>query len=287
MLGPLAACFVAVSVTSALAAPTPLQDFLGVWVGSSTCLDAGGTCKDEQVTLRIAKADTGAWAVVVTAEKLVGEQSDTMGVIEMNRDPATGALVRELATGRGPILFRFESRGERLEGTLHTLPDSALGRIFDVTRVPGGPPPAKGGLAATRAAVAPLAFLEGPWRTERTLPGGAARHEIRSYRWGNDRLALHYDVVAGQGDAEEESERGFVTLDRMSGKLVQWSATPSGRRTRGEVLHADSTRFEVREEGKWSVVRRAGPDALILEPIVRAGPERIVGPEVAYRRMKP
>jgi hypothetical protein len=278
----------ALATAPGTSAAASLADVLGTWHGSSTCVGgAGSACKDEQVTLRWTRAEGTGHPLLLTAEKFVGTSSDTMAVLDMDFDAATGTWVSEFTIGRTHGLMRFAPRGARLEGTLHVLPESTLVRLIDVARDSTGRAFRPEALDRTRAALAPLTFLEGTWRGTGTRADGGAFDVERVVRFGNDRLVLHFDAFDHPTGVRTRLDEGFITLDRTSGRLAQWIVKPDGERVRSDVTRADSTGFEVREAKTWSVVRRVGPDEVQWELRVPDGSAWRPTLQAAFHRSNP
>lgn len=239
----IAALAVAVSCRPAEAESIPLERVLGTWRGVSVCTGTRPACKDERVRYHIARAPDGPWEVIQTAEKLVGASWDTMGVLEMKYDATRGTLMRELQTRNGKLLWRLRVVGDRMEGTLVSLPDSALDRVVEVARdtaavaIPEDPD----------IAFAPLEFLiGGEWRSPQE------QFFSRTYEWRNDRVAMHF---------RRNLATGFFAYDPVNRKLVEWQWLTPNVRTRREFTSADAIGFTVADESSRTTVRHTGPDS--------------------------
>ncbi len=132
---PLAAFgLLAVQSASGAGPATPL----GTWTGTSKCVDRTQypACTDEAVVYRFTASPSGASSTVLTADKLVNGQPQTMGVMEFTFDPALHAWVSEFSNSRIHAVWTLvlNREGNGLTGTLVELPSRTLIRRISVTK---------------------------------------------------------------------------------------------------------------------------------------------------------
>ncbi len=129
-------CFPAVCVF-VLAAPSgaaaeDAKAFLGVWRGTSVCVDreAAPACRDEEVIYEFRELTPPvAGKLAVKADKIVEGKIVPMGMLDVVWDPGSETWSCELQTPRFHGLWSYKLRGgDELAGTLILLPDRALVR---------------------------------------------------------------------------------------------------------------------------------------------------------------
>jgi len=127
----------ALAATTATAADddSARKKIVGTWRGTSTCVDlqAAPACKDERVIYEITAVAGAADRVSVQADKIVGGERGTMGVMEF-RLQADGSWTSEFQGPRGRSAWRLVVDGERMSGTAALLPSNAVIRKIELTR---------------------------------------------------------------------------------------------------------------------------------------------------------
>jgi hypothetical protein len=109
--------------------------------------------------------------------------------------------------------------------------------------------------------VASVGFLAGgTWLGEGRWPDGSQlKVEVR-YFWGPTRQVLHFesfDLAEGHRALLYE---GMIVFDPARGRLAQWNVKPDGEVNVSEIVHPDSTGFEVVGAHTRSTIRRIGSD---------------------------
>jgi hypothetical protein len=121
--------------------PDPL---FGEWQGESKCVGTNPYCHDEVVVYRFSPSKTDNAKITWDAYKIIHNERDLMGQLEMTYDREKHAVSVEFPiprTGeRGVWSFTF--KGEVMDGTLTLFPGNEVGRKVHVTRMkPGQPDP--------------------------------------------------------------------------------------------------------------------------------------------------
>jgi hypothetical protein len=228
------------------AEPVPIERALGTWRGFSVCTGTRAHCSDDRVRYHITRAaEAGQPPLLLTAEALAGGSWDTTFVIPMHYDAARGQLSeepREIVTGV-PVEWRFRIAGDRLEGALVDLTDSALIRVSEAARdtaivtMPENP----------ETVFAPIAFLVGgEWRSPQE------RFFSRTYEWGDGRVAVHF---------RQNLASGFFAYDPVNRVLVEWRWLTPYVCTRREFTQADAVGFTIAGDSSRTIVRHTGPDS--------------------------
>ena len=130
-------------VSGARAQTTParvdqlLAQLLGTWRGTSTCTDraAAPACQDETVIYefsRGAQAGTVRWL----ADKVVNDQRESMGELELTYDRAEACWKAEFDSGRLKSVWRLTVDAAHLTGSAQLLPGNQTIRRIDVRKAP-------------------------------------------------------------------------------------------------------------------------------------------------------
>jgi hypothetical protein len=104
---------------------------LGVWRGTSTCVDReiAPACKDEVVIYRFEPIPgKPASTVRLEADKLVDGKPERMYEIDFTRDAATGGWMSEFRNARYHGLWSYTIDGKSLTGTLVDVPTGKVVR---------------------------------------------------------------------------------------------------------------------------------------------------------------
>jgi hypothetical protein len=139
--------FAPVAAVAAEAAAAPI---LGVWRGTSLCVDraVAPACKDEVIVYTVTPVAGHAGARVhLRGDKIVDGEIVPMGEFDLDHDEATGSWRAEVRTPKFRILWSYSVEGSRLIGTLTDLATDARIRRVEATRDDQG--------------VAPMRFLAG------------------------------------------------------------------------------------------------------------------------------
>jgi hypothetical protein len=115
----------------AAAAQPDAAAILGVWRGTSTCVDReiAPACKDELVIYTFVPIPgKPASTVRLEADKLVDGKPERMGEFDFTLDPATGAWTAEFRNARYQGLWSYTIDGKRLTGTLVDVPTGKVVR---------------------------------------------------------------------------------------------------------------------------------------------------------------
>jgi hypothetical protein len=108
---------------------------VGTWRGTSTCTDrvAAPACNDEKVVYEITAVAGASDRVSVQADKIVGGERGTMGVMEF-RLQKDGSWASEFQSPRARSGWRLVVDGNRMTGTATLLPSNAVIRRMELTR---------------------------------------------------------------------------------------------------------------------------------------------------------
>ena len=109
---------------------------VGDWPGESVCVDKEKfpACNDEQVVYRVALPPGKPDAVTITMDKIVNGKPETMGTLDFAYDAQKQTLSGEFNRNGRHGIFEFAVSGDRLEGTLSTLPGRAAVRRINVKK---------------------------------------------------------------------------------------------------------------------------------------------------------
>ena len=134
-----ASALASVAAAAAFAAPAPPPtDILGVWRGTSLCVDhvKDPACHDEQVVYRVERAEARRDSVTLHAFKIVGGQEQWMGDQGFTYRPRMRAWLGDFHIRRSGR-WTFRVQGRELRGTLTELPGGRLVRRVNVRRDAG------------------------------------------------------------------------------------------------------------------------------------------------------
>lgn len=111
------------------------KKIVGTWKGTSTCVDleAAPACKDERVIYEISAVARAADRVRVQADKVVGGERGTMGVMDYGLQ-SDGSWTSEFRNARVHSAWRLVVDGDRIAGTGALLPENTLVRRIELTR---------------------------------------------------------------------------------------------------------------------------------------------------------
>jgi len=111
-------------------AQEPVPDVLGMWRGTSTCVDRAHypACQDENVIYRVDSAAGPRGPVTMHADKLVNGVREPMGAFRLTYDSAANAWATEFTTPRFHGRWVFEVHLQLLLGRLTELPSGRLSR---------------------------------------------------------------------------------------------------------------------------------------------------------------
>lgn len=111
------------------------KKIVGTWQGTSICTDlkAAPACKDERVVYEISAVANAADRVSVQADKIVGGERGTMGVLEY-RLQKDGSWTSEFEGPRGRSGWRLVIDGDRIHGSGWLVPSNAVIRKMELTR---------------------------------------------------------------------------------------------------------------------------------------------------------
>jgi hypothetical protein len=134
-----AVCLMLLLISSGAAAEDR-KEILGVWHGSSVCVDreAAPACRDEEVIYEFREMTPPvAGKLTVKADKVVEGKVVPMGVLDVVRDPGNETWSCDFQTPRFHGLWSYTLRGkDELAGTLISIPDRALLRKASAHRAP-------------------------------------------------------------------------------------------------------------------------------------------------------
>ena len=124
------------TAAAAAASPSPADEVLGTWNGTSTCVKSPEfpSCHDEVVVYEFRKAASDADAVTLAAFKIVNGEKQLMGEMDFTRDAKLGAWVSEFQSARYHGRWSFVVRDGEITGTLVDLPSNHLVRNVSVRR---------------------------------------------------------------------------------------------------------------------------------------------------------
>jgi hypothetical protein len=123
----------------AMQGPEPAKEILGVWHGTSLCVDKkiDTACHDEEVIYTVDSAATPRGPVRMQADKIVNGQRLDMGTFHLKYDSTTHAWSDGMHTPSGhDILWMFEPRGQEMNGALLDLPSRRVVRRVAAKRIP-------------------------------------------------------------------------------------------------------------------------------------------------------
>jgi hypothetical protein len=117
-------------------APTPRDEILGEWRGTSTCTDrrVAPACHDEIVIYRVTPA--GGDTARLDAYRITNGEEVAMGVLDFTRDARTGEWVNDMRMNGRHGVWRFRVADTLMTGTLVDVPTKAQIRAIRVTRPP-------------------------------------------------------------------------------------------------------------------------------------------------------
>jgi hypothetical protein len=101
---------------------------VGTWRGHSLCTVKPSACHDEVIVYHFARGPR-ADALVLTANKIVGGEEGTMGVLDCTVGEGGRGITCPIEKG----VFRYRIEGRTLTGTL-TLTNGQVFRRIDATR---------------------------------------------------------------------------------------------------------------------------------------------------------
>jgi hypothetical protein len=130
---------VAVIVPMTLPAQTPAAvdpaQLIGTWRGTSTCTDrvAAPACHDETVVYEFT-AGPQAGTVHWVADKVVDDQRQTMGELDLAFDATEACWKAEFSSPRTRMVWRLKVDGTQMSGTGRQLPGNETVRKVELTK---------------------------------------------------------------------------------------------------------------------------------------------------------
>ena len=117
-------------------AAAPVEEILGEWRGTSTCVKSPEfpSCHDEVVVYEFRRTASGSDAVTLAAYKIVDGEKQLMGQMDFSHDAKRGAWTSEFRSPRYHGLWTFVVRGDEITGTLVDLPSQHRVRNVAVRR---------------------------------------------------------------------------------------------------------------------------------------------------------
>lgn len=107
----------------------------------------------------------------------------------------------------------------------------------------------------------PIAFLPGgTWVGKGAWPDGSPLHVEVRYFWGPTRRVVHFRTDNIVGGERQLLYEGLMLFDQRRQRIVQWNIKANGEVTEQDLVRADTTGFEMRGQGTWSVIRRTTAD---------------------------
>lgn len=108
----------------------------GEWVGESKCVGNNPYCHDEVVVYRFSPSKTDKNKVTWDAYKIVHNERDLMGQLEMAYDREKHSVSVDFPIPRtgGRGVWSFTLKGDKMDGTLTVYPENEVGRKVQVTR---------------------------------------------------------------------------------------------------------------------------------------------------------
>jgi hypothetical protein len=107
-----------------------LSTIVGDWRGESACVVRASGCRDEDSEYHFSRRQGKPGWLSLTGAKIVDGKPVTMGTLDCNFDLNTREMQCDLPSG----VFRFEVKGDRLEGNM-TLKDGTLWRRLSLRKV--------------------------------------------------------------------------------------------------------------------------------------------------------
>lgn len=138
-LGPLAGVSALLTFPSAghlrAAGIGELDEFLGTWRGTSTCVNrqVAPACKDETVVYEVRRSDKPQTATL-KADKIVDGQRVPMGELDFAYDAKESCWRSEFKTSRVHAAWCLKVQGKGMTGSLLDLPDNVVVRKVELKR---------------------------------------------------------------------------------------------------------------------------------------------------------
>ena len=103
-----------------------LEQFLGTWRGTSTCVNRqiAPACSDETVVYEVRRSDAPK-AALLKADKVVNGQRVPMGDLEFVYSEKEGCWRSEFSTPRAHGIWCLVIEGRNMTGSLRVLPENA------------------------------------------------------------------------------------------------------------------------------------------------------------------
>ncbi|MDT4968165.1 MAG: hypothetical protein QOJ64_2902 [Acidobacteriota bacterium] len=173
-----------------------VSHLVGNWSGESICVnkDKFPACHDEQVVYRIAKSTGNSAALTLTMDKIVNGRPETMGAFEFVYDPQKQTLSSEFTRNNWHGIWGLAVKGERMDGTLVTLPDKTVVRRINVTKVSAVDKESQ------RPAETPLTTEDAAGSPSNQSDPTLSIHipDATVYDQNGNRLKFHTDLVKGK-----------------------------------------------------------------------------------------
>lgn len=120
------------------AAAHSVDELLGTWRGTSTCIDKvqAPACRDETVVYDFRRGDKPGHAIVA-ADKVVNGQRLPMGELDFVWDAASACWRADFESPSVTSRWCFTTDGAALKGTARLLPGNQIIRRVDVHRITG------------------------------------------------------------------------------------------------------------------------------------------------------
>jgi hypothetical protein len=129
--------FFCLAVSSSALEAQDANAILGVWKGTSICVNQEATpaCRDEEVVYEFRETTPpAAGKVTLKADKIVNGEAVPMGALDFTWDSKAGAWSCEIQTRYHGLWSFPPPKGGELTGTLVLLPDRTLVRKVAVRR---------------------------------------------------------------------------------------------------------------------------------------------------------
>jgi len=113
-----------------------ISKLVGDWFGESICMNKEKfpACNDEQVVYHVVVPSGKTDTVTITADKIVNGKPQAMGTFDFTYDAQKQTLTSEVKNDRVHFIIELAVKGDRLEGTLSTLPERTLVRRIKVKK---------------------------------------------------------------------------------------------------------------------------------------------------------